>query len=358
MTLIQQLMPRWRLRQVDHVAVLAEPARAYQAVRGLDLYRVAIARHLFSLRLLPDRLAAWLRRKPGPMAPTATIEQITAPGNGFHLLADGEREVVVGAIGKFWHPSIELAPVEPATFAGPTDPGWGKVAWSVAVAPRDGGGSWITVDVRVDAGDDTSWTSFLRYWRLIGPFSRAIRHRLLRVLSRDLGPVSDDTRDLAGDDQLDDVRAQMTHAIDIEAPPARVWPWILQIGCQRAGWYSYDLLDNAGIPSADHVEPALQHLAVGDIIPAKPAGTDGFKVLKIEDARALVLAGAADQFDGTWTFALEPIGSDATHLVTRYSASYPPSPRMSALASVMTPIHAFMTHKQLRTLKRRVEATS
>ena len=63
------------------------------------------------------------------------------------------------------------------------------------------------------------------------------------------------------------------------------------------------------------------------------------------------------RFDSTWTFALEPIGDDATHLVTRYSASYPPSPRMSLYASMMSPVHAFMTHKQLRTLKARAEST-
>lgn len=356
MTLIQQFMPRWRLRQVEHVAVLADPARAYAAARSIDLYRVAVARQLFALRLLPERIAAWLKRKDLPPPRSATIDQITAPGNGFHLLADGEREVVVGAIGKFWHPSIEFAPVTAETFASHDDRGWGKVAWGIAVSPREDGGSWITLDLRVDAGDDASWTAFQRYWRLIGPFSHAMRRGLMRILAHDLGPISDDLRHVAGDEQLDDVRAQLTHAIDIEAPVARVWPWILQLGCQRGGWYSYDLLDNGGVPSADHIDETLQDLAVGDIIPARPVGTVGFEVLEVQEERALVLRGASPDFDGTWSFALEPIGTDATHLVTRYSASYAPSVRMSLLGSVMTPVHALMTHKQLRTIKQRAES--
>ena len=74
-----------------------------------------------------------------------------------------------------------------------------------------------------------------------------------------------------GDDILSDAHAQLTHATTIDAPPGDVWPWLLQMGCQRAGWYSWDALDNAGLRSADRIIPELQHLAVGDVLPG-PAG--------------------------------------------------------------------------------------
>ncbi len=356
MTLIQQFMPRWRLRQVDHVAVLSPPRDAYEAVRNLDFYRLPVARFLFGMRRLPQRIAAWVRRRPEPMAPTSRIEQFTAPGTGFHLLASGTHELVVGSIGRFWKPTIEFADTSPASFAGHDDRGWGKLAWSLSVHPRVGGGSWITFDLRVDAGDDASWRKFRTYWRLIGPFSHALRRALLRELARQLGAASDDNRDLPGDDLLDEVHTQLTHATDIEAPPERVWPWLVQMGARRAGWYSYDRLDNGGVPSADHIIPELQHLSVGDVLPASPRSPDGFEVLQIEPGRALVLGGAAASFDSTWTFAIEPIGNDATHLITRYSAAYTPRPRMSLMASVMSPLHAFMTHKQLATLRQRAES--
>jgi hypothetical protein len=354
---LQRFMPRWRLRQVDHVAVTADPERAYRAARGVDLYRLAIARSLFGLRLVPERLIAWARGREVPRTPAATIDQFTAPGNGFHLLEDGEREVVVGAIGKVWRPSIEFADFTPDAFLGHDDRGWVMVAWSLAVSPRDGG-SWITFDVRVDAGDEASWAKFSCYWRLIGPFSHAIRHGLLRSFARELGPAASDTaRVLVGDELLPEARAQLTHAIDIEAPPARVWPWLAQMGGQRAGWYSWDRLDHGGKPSADRIVPALQHLAVGDVIAAAPEGDGGFDVLRVDPGHALILGASTSRYEGTWTFALEPIGADATHLVTRYRAAYAPDLRMRFLRPAMSRVHALMERKQLRTIKHRAEAS-
>jgi hypothetical protein len=355
MSLIQQLMPHWRLRQVDHVAVASDPEQAHQVVRGIDLYQVPIARWLFALRLMPGRIAACVRGERAPLAPTAYIEQVTAPGSGFHLLAEGPRELVVGSVGRFWQSSIDFADITPPTFAAFSEPGWGKLTWGISVAAR-GAGSWITFDLRVDATDDASWSKFQRYWRLIGPFSHALRRGAMRFFERRLGAVTtDDARDLAGDEILPEARAQLTHAIDIEAPPARVWPWLVQMGCQRAGWYSWDRLDNAGKPSSDRIVPELQHLAVGDVIPARPTGNHGFEVLRVEPERSLILGGSTGLYDGTWTFALEPIGEDATHLVTRYRADYELGARMALVRPVMSPVHAFMERKQLRTIKQRAE---
>jgi len=263
----------------------------------------------------------------------------------------------VGSVGRFWRPSIEFADITPEAFAAHHEPGWGKVAWSIAVAPRQGGGSWITIDVRVDAGDPASWAKFTRYWRLVGPFSHGIRRGAMRLFRRDLGAArTDGARPLAGDDILPAARIQLTHAIDIEAPPAAVWPWLVQMGRRRAGWYSWDRLDNGGVPSADRIIPELQKLAPGDVLPVRPTGTDGFIVQRVVPEQALVLRNPpGGPFEGTWTFALEPIGDDATHLVARYRAAFQPSARMVGVRAVMTPLHAFMERKQLRTIKQRAE---
>src|ERR671936_650280 len=57
-----------------------------------------------------------------------------------------------------------------------------------------------------------------------------------------------------------------TRAVTIDARPEQIWPWLVQMGYKRAGFYGYDALDNGGIPSADRIIPALQHLQVGDAL--------------------------------------------------------------------------------------------
>ena len=111
---------------------------------------------------------------------------------------------------------------------------------------------------------------------------------------------------IEGDDILADPRAQLTHAAVIDAPPVDVWPWLLQMGCQRGGWYSWDILDNGGVRSADRIIPELQHLAVGDVLPARPVGGEGFKVLRIVPERALVLSGISPEWAGTWASSWNP----------------------------------------------------
>jgi hypothetical protein len=74
---------------------------------------------------------------------------------------------------------------------------------------------------------------------------------------------------MPGDDLIADA-ASSTRAITIAAPPQQVWPWLVQLGYGRAGWYSYDWIDNDGQPSAGHIIPELQQLQVGDQILMAP----------------------------------------------------------------------------------------
>src|SRR5215211_471483 len=81
--------------------------------------------------------------------------------------------------------------------------------------------------------------------------------------------------DLPGDELVPDAEALDTRCLDIVAPPEAVWPWLVQMGYGRGGWYSWDQLDMS-MPSADRIVPELQQLAVGDIVPTHPGG--GFEV--------------------------------------------------------------------------------
>ena len=140
---------------------------------------------------------------------------------GFQVLADDPpNEVAVGAIGKVWKLDIPFVHVaDDLAFSRFSEPGFVKVAWCVRVDPRPEGGAWITFDLRVDATDEESLEKFRRYWRLIGPFSHAIRHELLRLLGRELGrPPEEAWRGLPGDELIPTIDFQRTHSITIEAP--------------------------------------------------------------------------------------------------------------------------------------------
>ncbi|MGO9066466.1 MAG: hypothetical protein ACLQIH_17230 [Myxococcaceae bacterium] len=109
------------------------------------------------------------------------------------------------------------------------------------------------------------------------------------------------------------------HAVTIVAPPAQVWPWLVQMGSGRAGWYSYDFVDNDGRPSAVRLLPAFQHIAAGDVLPALPGAKDSFLVAAVEPERDLVLTVPATDglVEVSWEFFLEPLEPGRTRLLVR-----------------------------------------
>ncbi|WP_208718784.1 hypothetical protein [Corallococcus sicarius] len=152
--------------------------------------------------------------------------------------------------------------------------------------------------------------------------------RLARPWLLNWGAGSEEiTRALPGDGLVPNPVAVNTRAITIDARPEDVWPWLVQIGYRRAGWYSYDVLERAAGAgefveghSADHIHPRLQALAVGDIIPM--SRWTGMQVAELVPARALVLRSVMDDETPTWgvttwAFVLEPLGEGRTRLLVR-----------------------------------------
>jgi hypothetical protein len=130
-------------------------------------------------------------------------------------------------------------------------------------------------------------------------------------------------RSLLADAMVPDAMFTSTHAITIDAPPERVWPWIAQMGGGRAGWYSWDVIDNGGTPSSRRIVPALQPVAPGDIIPAVPGAKDAFVVAAVEPYRHLVLT-VPDGHGGNavaWEHVLQPLDGNRTRLIVRGRAS-------------------------------------
>ena len=131
------------------------------------------------------------------------------------------------------------------------------------------------------------------------------------------------TRRLPGDEFIPSPVGTLTHAITIAGPPGAVWPWLVQMGAgSRAGWYSYDMLDNRRQPSATGIVPELQSISVGTVFPALPGITEGFVVLAFEPLRSLILGWPDPEGSPTvsWAFVLEPGPGDTTRLIVRVRA--------------------------------------
>jgi hypothetical protein len=153
---------------------------------------------------------------------------------------------------------------------------------------------------------------------------------------------------LPGDELIPDADST-TRAITIAAPPERVWPWLVQLGYGRAGWYSYDWIDNDGRRSADRVLPELQDLRVGDQILMVPGM--GPRVRAIEPARHLL---SGDVEGSTWCLALRPVPG-GTRLVSRWRVRWSPTPATALWILLSDPGAFVMERKMLKGIKARAE---
>jgi hypothetical protein len=273
------------------------------------------------------------------------------------LYEEPGREVVVGSVGQFWHVDIPFLHIGPEEFKNFQAPGWGKLAWAITVEPYEDG-STISLELRITATDEESWNKLERYYRIIGVGSRLIRKSMMERIESALGKLIRDYDDttLPGDDIIRDSKYTITNHIDIEAPSSIIWRYLMQMGCDRAGWYSHDVLDNANIPSTDFLVEGWEERKVGDRISATPKLDNYFEVFSVDFERNFVIGGESesgnDPYKSTWAFTLEPIGSDATTLIVRARMQSSPAWKEWLLGSlVLPPIHKFMESAQLRNLK-------
>jgi hypothetical protein len=178
-------------------------------------------------------------------------------------------------------------------------------------------------------------------------------------------------RSLPGDDIAEPVMTHHTRAITIDALPEAVWPWLIQIGDHRAGFYSYDWIERFVFPgtvhyidrahSATRIHPELQHPHVGEHINTGSIGrfAIGNPITILEPNHALVI--------GTWAFILQPLPDNRTRLLVRERDSgwiRLLAPRRSGLLRaagtiidylIAEPLHFAMTRKMMLGLKQRAE---
>lgn len=188
-----------------------------------------------------------------------------------------------------------------------------------------------------------------------------LRHRYLRW-----GATSrEQAQRLVGDDLLPEVDLSATRAITIDAPADAVWPWLVQLGQGRGGFYSYDWLENlvphVDIHNADSIVPGWQHIEVGAEVRLAPELP--LTVVALEPGRALVLRGgvpmgtSAPPYEFTWAFILLPQSAGTTRLLVRERYAY--TRRWAPL--IVQPaafVSCLMSPKMLRGIKTRAQHTA
>lgn len=165
---------------------------------------------------------------------------------------------------------------------------------------------------------------------------------------------------LAGDDLIPSPIGVVNHAITIHRPPIDVWPWLVQMGAGRAGWYSYDFIDNGGHRSAERILPEFQEITVGTVFPALPEAKDVFLVAQYEPERSLVLSWRLPdgRYQTTWAFVLEQPRPGQTRLLARgrVASGYRSYGLPQWMAMLLGgPAHFVMQRKQLLSIRDRVE---
>jgi hypothetical protein len=203
----------------------------------------------------------------------------------------------------------------------------------------------------------------LDVWLLVGATLLGGTVAVDLIAGRVRASEDEQTRRLPGDELIRTGVGGLTHAITIGRSPAAVWPWLVQMGAgSRAGWYSYDVLDNGRRPSAPRIVPELQHIAVGTLFPAMPGVSEGFVVLSFEPQRYLTLG--FPNADGspmvTWAFILEQHPRGTTRLVVRARGGQ--NYKLFGLPVWLSKpairvVHFLMQRKQLLEIARRVESS-
>ncbi len=156
-----------------------------------------------------------------------------------------------------------------------------------------------------------------------------------------------------GDELLADAEMVATRAITIDAPPAAIWPWLVQMGVGRGGAYTYDWIERMlglDIHNTDRIIPELQGLKVGDVIPMRP-NDPGMRVEILDPERAM--SSRSEDGAWVWTFALEP-HNGSTRLISRNRARVR-TPAERAGMAAMEVGSLVMERKMLQTIKRLAE---
>ncbi len=161
-------------------------------------------------------------------------------------------------------------------------------------------------------------------------------------------------RSMPGDEIVSQPTFNATRAVTIHAPPENIYPWIVQMGVTRAGWYSYDLLDNLARPSAESILSEHQNIQVGDVIPMSPDGKQGMRVKDFSKNKWVLWWDNIG--DSTWVWEIYPEEETRFRLVTRVRVKYRWFSPTILFSLLIEFFDIWMMRKCMLGIKRRAEA--
>jgi len=165
------------------------------------------------------------------------------------------------------------------------------------------------------------------------------------------------TRSLPYDDLVPNPTWNSTRAVTVEATPEQIWPWLVQVGWGRAGWYAYDWVDNGGKPSSWEIMPEHQHLEIGTKFPMSPF--TAMYCRAFEEPRWMLLRMGKDDGTGdigSFLYYLDPIDQQHTRLMIRMRDKYRwLNPPILAMQLAVDVFDIFFQWKHLLGVKDRAE---
>jgi hypothetical protein len=188
-------------------------------------------------------------------------------------------------------------------------------------------------------------------------YGLAVRPRMLHWGST----AEERSRLVPGDDLAPDAGYVTTRAVTIRASSEAVWPWLIQMGQDRAGFYTHNWVERllrSGIPDMSVIHPEWQHIEAGDLmrtnhdIGGKPMG---WPVVAVDPGRSLVVSSKSLP-TGTYAFILDPLDDTTTRMIVRDRAHWKRSEWPFA-ALVFEPLHAYMETGLIRGVRRRAEGS-
>jgi hypothetical protein len=185
---IDGVMPEYDVEIAVHAIVDADTNRTFTAARELDFLKVGdpLMDASMWVRGAPATVAGWFGKGPPEQDVPAemTLDALAGAegGDWVFLAKDPPRELVFGAIGRFWTPTIEWKPVPAQEFRAFDEPGYGKIACAFTVLGYGQGRSLLTYLCRVQGTSDEARAGFKKYWTLVRPF---VSH-ILRAANRQI----------------------------------------------------------------------------------------------------------------------------------------------------------------------------
>ncbi|MFE9650325.1 hypothetical protein ACFYO0_40740 [Streptomyces sp. NPDC006365] len=189
--LLDGVLPEFRFARLESTAIAAAPGAVFEAARELDL--LSVHAPLFDAALwvrgMPDKL---LGRTPPPLPSMRVAELFDLASKGEQpWLPLGEvpgRELVFGAVGKVWRPSIEWRWIAPEDFTAFDEPGWAKMAASFVVHPYGERRALLSYEARTACTDPESAARFRRYWTLVSGGVGIVLRATLRAVKEAAEP--------------------------------------------------------------------------------------------------------------------------------------------------------------------------